>query len=593
MKKVNVFQKIENHGVIFNNRTAALISKNGEIDWACFPNFDSEPVFYSLLDSKDGGFFKIFPDDKNVEGYQYYEGDTNILYTIFYKNNEKILKILDFMPTTKYSTMYFSEIHRYLQAYSDLNLIVEFSPFGKTKKKVFKNEDTGYLVKHNKRAMLISTHLKLNEKNNVLKGYYKMKMGEGFWIVVSYGLDKVYSLKNFRSDERLSETRNYWKGWLLKSKYSGKYYDIVNRSLLTLKGLFFEPNSFMVAAPTTSLPESIGGDRNWDYRYTWIRDTTYVIDIFSKLGYLDEATIFLSRIIDRIERDGKLNSIYSVSGKNNINERTIKWRGYENSKPVRFGNDAASQFQLDQYGSLIHATYELVMNGGTINMHIWEKMRNITNMIINNWMRPDNSIWEFRTEPKHYVYSKVLAWRALKDMLELQEYYKIDQDDYIILLTNTMNKIKDSILKNGVSSENYYVQYYGSKYIDAALLRLPLLNFCSVNDVTFKNTLNEIESRLMVEDFLFKRYDSDDGLASKDNAFIILSFWYIEDLLLMNNYDRARFGFIKLLKMINNLYLLPEEFEFKTHRYLGNYPQALSHLGLISSILKIERELNI
>lgn len=585
------FQKIEDHGVIFNNRTAALVASNGEIDWACFPNFDSDPVFFSLLDSKRGGYFKTYPENlKN--GYQYYEGDTNILYTFFYNNNEKVLKIMDFMPTTKYPTMYFSEIHRYVQAYRSVNLLLEFSPFDRSKRrKIIERKDTGYLVKQNGKSMLISAHIKMVEEKNILKGKYTMKMGEGFWIVISYGLDKIYSLKNFRSDDRLVEARNYWKNWLSKSKYGGKYYDIVNRSLLTLKGLFFEPNSFMVAAPTTSLPESIRGERNWDYRYTWIRDTAYVIDIFSKLGYLDEATIFLNRIIDRIEREGELSSIYTISGKKDISERIVDWEGYEKSRPVRFGNDAFSQFQLDQYGSLIHGIYELVMNGGTINMHIWEKMRKITDMIIENWKKPDNSIWEFRTEPKHYVYSKVLAWRAIKDMIELQNYYNIDDDDYFILLNDTLKSIYDSIIKNGISKDNYFTQYYGSEYIDAAHLRLPLIGFCSADDLTFQNTFKQIEKRLMVEDFLFKRYDSEDGLKSEDNAFLILSFWYIEDLLKMGDFDRAREGLIKIMNMFNNLYLLPEEIEFKTHRYLGNYPQALSHLGLISAIISVENKI--
>ncbi len=586
------YPNIEDHGIIFNNRTAALITDYGTVDWACFPNFDSDPVFFSILDSKCGGYFKIFTDIENIYTRQYYENDNPILNTFFYRKNEKLLKILDFMPTSQFPAIYFSEIHRFIQSYMDFNLNIEFSAFDRSKKiSILEKKGYGYLMKQNGRNITISTNIVLRNDANVLYGTKEIKEGESFWIVVSYGLEKIYSVNNFKSDERLAEARNYWKKWISKSKYNGKYYEIINRSLITLKGLFFEPNSFMVASPTTSLPESIGGDRNWDYRFTWIRDTAYVIDIFSRLGYLDEATNFLVRIIDRIERDGVLNSIYSISGKKDIREIEREWEGYKKSRPVRIGNDASTQFQLDQYGSLINAIYELVINGGTINLHIWEKMKDIIHMILNKWEKPDNSIWEFRTEPKHYVYSKVLAWRAIKDMIELGKIYGLDETEYFNSLAETMKKIEESIYKNGISKDNYFIQYYGSDYVDVALMRLPLLGFCSIEDQIYLNTLKQIEEKLMVEDFLFKRYDSNDNLKSNDNAFLLASFWYIENLLLLNDVEKASRGLIKILKSLNNLNLLPEEIEFKSHRYLGNYPQALSHLGIISATLKLEERL--
>jgi len=586
------YPNIEDHGIIFNNRTAALITNYGTVDWACFPNFDSDPVLFSLLDFGRGGYFKIFPDMENINTHQYYEGDNPLLNTFFYRKNEKLLRILDFMPTSQFPTMYFSEIHRFIQSYADFNLNIEFSAFDRSKKmSIAEKKGSGYLMKQNGRNITLSTGIELRSERNVLYGTKEMKEGESFWIVISYGLEKIYSVSNFRSEDRLAEARNYWKKWISKSKYNGKYYEIINRSLITLKGLFFEPNSFMVASPTTSLPESIGGDRNWDYRFTWIRDTAYVIDIFSRLGYLDEATNFLVKIIDRIERDGGLNSIYSISGKKDIREIELDWEGYKKSRPVRIGNDASTQFQLDQYGSLIHAIYELVFNGGTINLHIWEKMKNIVHMILSKWEKPDNSIWEFRTEPRHYVYSKVLAWRAIKDMVEMGKMYGLDENDYFNSLVEVMKKIEESIYKNGVFKGKYFIQSYGSDYVDVALMRLPLLGFCSVEDQIYLKTLKEIEERLMIEDFLFKRYDSYDNLKSDDNAFLLASFWYIENLLLLNNVEKARKGLIKILKLMNNLNLLPEEIEFKSHKYLGNYPQALSHLGIISATVKLEEYL--
>ncbi len=583
------YPKIENHGVLFNNRTAALVSNNGEIDWACFPNFDSDPVFFSILDRKKGGFFAIFPLLDDFISYHRYEEDTNVLITEFYKGNSLILRILDFLPASKYSNIYYSEIHRYVYALEDLKIGIAFSPFERNKNKKIILGKFGGLIFYKKSCMGLSTDIKLNVYNDCLLSMHPMKMGESRWFVSYYGIKKLYPLNAFKSNEKLRETRKYWLEWISKSKYSGTYNELVNRSLLTLKGLFFEPTNFMVAAPTLSLPESLGGDRNWDYRFTWIRDTAYVIDVMCKFGYLDEATSFLYGIIDKIEKEKKVRSVYSVSGKKLIKEKVLDLEGYLNSKPVRFGNAAKDQLQIDQYGALIHAVYIFVNNGGEINLHIVEKIKDVITMIMKIWKKPDHSIWEIRGEPHHYVYSKVVAWSALNDMKKLIGILELNDINFIRKIDYVMNEIRNSIEINGVSKRgNYYTQYYGSENVDASLLRLPLIDYCNIFEQRYLNTFREIEKRLMKEDFLFLRYDSDDGFNSKDNAFLLITFWYIQNLILMNNIRRAKEGLIKIIKIMNSIGLLPEEIEFKTYRYLGNYPQALSHLSFLSTILSIE-----
>ncbi len=587
MLKDQGYRSIESHGVLLNNRTAALVSTDGTIDFACFPNFDSLPTFVSLLDSNRGGFFSITPLLESYESRQEYEPDTNVLRTNFHSKGENVLTIIDFLPMTNHPAVYFSEIHRMIKSLDSLELEVTFAPFLKEERKDFKEfKNVGYLIGTGGRSEFLATDFHLERVGSTFQGKVRVKPGEEKWLVAAYNLDTAFSLRNFSSERRLRETRFFWKDWLSRSKYQGIFYESVNRSLLLMKGLFFEPTGFMVASPTTSLPETIGGGRNWDYRYIWIRDTAFVIEAMTRVGYIEEAMKFYLSIIDRYEKDGRLFSVYSINDAAPINEIETDLSGYLDSRPVRYGNAAYGQLQIDQFASLIHGLRILMGNGGFLNLHALEKILSVGNLLSQIWREPDSSIWEIRGPKKNYVYSKVAAWRAFKDLSWLSSY--LGMNDLSMRYEAEAKDVKDEVNSKGISKEGYYSQSYGSEDVDASLLRLPLIGFSDINDPTYSRTLDSIVEKLMREEFFFKRYTSEDGLGGDDNAFLMLSFWYIRNLIIRGDLEKAFKGLNKIIKLENSLGLLPEEIDFGTKRYLGNYPQALSHLSLILAVVEYD-----
>ncbi|MGC8645796.1 MAG: glycoside hydrolase family 15 protein, partial [Thermoplasmata archaeon] len=505
MQKDVKYPRIENHGVLLNNRTAALVSNEGEIDFACFPNFDSEMVFSSILDRERGGRFIVRPIGSDIVASQNYEPDTNILFTVFRRNGERLLTIMDFLPMSSESFVYFSEIHRRVEAFRDVKVLVSFSPFHReSRDKVKVTDRNGYLFISGKSTQFLSTRVELDVNEDEVSGVLELPETEVLWMVTAHNLKKAYPPEVFSSEQRLWQTRRFWKQWLLRSTYQGIFYDVVNRSLLTLKGLFFEPSGFMVASPTTSLPESIGGERNWDYRFMWVRDTAYAIESLVQLGYLDEATRFYLSVMDRFEKDGKLYSLYGVSDDSSVEERILDYSGYENSGPVRIGNAARSQLQVDQYASLITSLRLLLENSGLISTHMLEKAFSLGDSLMKIWKMPDSSIWEIRGRKRHYVYSKVLAWRGMSDLSWL--YSRLGDEDSSAAAGSEAERIKMEIYQKGVSRSGYLSQSYGSEHLDSSLLRLPLIGFCSVSDPVYIRTFEEIERKLMPEKYLLRRY---------------------------------------------------------------------------------------
>ncbi len=583
--------KIANHGVIFNNRTAVLIGFDGTIDWACFSNFDSKPVFDSILDYKKGGYFILKPV-LDLQINQYYEEFTNILITEFIKDNNIILRLTDFLPTSKFSKINFSEVHRFVEALSDVEIQIYFKPtfnYGKEVPSIEKNKN-GYLFRGTDTSVGITTHFKLYmNKNMVYNKNIKLKKGSYQWVVISTGINHLSPVEEYKSFKRLEETRDYWKNWSNSIDYHGLYHKYLLRSALTLKGLFYAPTGMMVAAPTSSLPESIGGERNWDYRLTWTRDTSYVIEALSLIGLNDEATEFLYNLMDRINTDKKLRTIYSIDNSNAMDEVIIDYSGYMDSKPVRMGNKAADQLQIDQYGSIVNAIYSFSLAGGIVTIQLWDFILGILNSLKLIWKYPDSSIWEFRTEPKQYVYSKLITWSAYHRAVIMgkQLGYSAPYVEWKL----TENEIKEDILKNGYNTTiNSFTQYYGSNNTDASLLLMPLMDFLPPDDDRITGTIKKIENDLMYDNYLFKRYSGDDGIKGDDNAFLLLSFWYIEDLIKMGRIKDAKNVLELILNLSNHLMLFSEEIDLNTHDMLGNFPQAITHLGVIRVITKLNNE---
>ena len=585
--------KIENHGAIFNNRTSALIGADGTIDWACLPDFNSDPVFNSILDYKKGGYFILKPlCDARIN--QYYEEFTNILITEFIRDGSIILRLTDFMPTSGFSTINFPEIHRFVEAMDDVKLKIYFKPsfkYGNETPDVEKNKN-GYLFHGSEKSIAISTNFKLYmDKNMVYNNGIELKKGSYQWLVISTGINHLNRVDEYKSYERLEEARNYWKNWSGNIDYHGLYHKYVLRSALTLKGLFYDPTGMMVAAPTSSLPESIGGERNWDYRFTWVRDTSYVIEALSLIGLNNEATKFLYDLMDRIYKDKKLRTIYSIDNSETLNEEIIDYSGYMDSRPVRMGNKAANQLQLDQYGSIVNAIYKFNLAGGMVTIQLWDFIMGILNTLKLIWDNPDSSIWEFRSEPRQYVYSKIISWTAFHRAIIMGK--KLGYSGPYREWRNIENEIKNDILKKGYNNKiNSFTQYYGSTNVDASLLRIPLTDFLPSNDYRIRGTVKKIEEDLMYDNYLFKRYNGDDGIKGNDNAFLLLSFWYVEDLIKMNRTKDAKNVLESVLNLSNHLMLFSEEVDLNTHDLLGNFPQAITHLGVIRAIVKLNDKLN-
>ncbi len=587
--KVDEYIKIANHGAIFNNRTAVLIGMDGTMDWACFPDFDSKTVFDSILDSKKGGYFSVKPLCDNVTMNQYYEEFTNILITEFYNKNKLIMRITDFLPISEYSKANYPEIHRFIEALEDIQIKIEFKPnfnFGREIPTI-EHKKFGYIFHGTENNVGISSNFKFIKTDNMIYND-KIPLNKGVfeWIVISSDISHLNDIKEYKSYERLEETRDYWKKWTNNINYHGIYHKYVLRSALILKGLFYEPTGMMVAAPTSSLPESIGGERNWDYRFTWIRDTAYVIEAFSMIGLKNEATQFLYDLMEKIHKDKEIKTIYEINSKNSLEEQILDYSGYMNSSPVRIGNKASSQLQVDQYGSIINMIYHFNLIGGMITVHFWDFIEEVLEKLESVWKLPDSSIWEIRTEPRHYVYSKLTSWLAFHRAISMgkslgysapyKKWKKIE------------NEIKNDILEKGFNKDvNSFVQYYGADCVDASLLSIPIMEFLPIDDKRLIGTIDKIEHDLMTDDYLFKRYNNYDGFTGEDNAFLMLSFWYIEDLIAMNRVSKAKNVLESILTKSNHLMLFSEEIDLKTKDMIGNFPQALTHLGILKTIVKL------
>ena len=585
------YLKINDHGFIVNNRTAALVGMDGTVDWACFPDFNSNPVFDSILDAHRGGYFKTKPLAAcNVN--QYYEEFTNILITEFINANKVVLRLTDFLPVSGYSTINFPEIHRFIEApNSDIEIAVDLKPdfnFGADHIKIHENR-YGYLFSSKGKTLGISTNLKLIKGKNNVYNNLTLKKGTYQWIVILSGVRQIGSVEQYSSYDRLEESRNYWRSWTGKINYSGLYYDYVLRSALTLKGLFYEPTGMMVAAPTTSLPEIIGGERNWDYRYTWIRDTAYVIESLSLIGLKDEASKFLYDLMAIVQKDLKVRTIYPINSMDDTDEIEINFSGYMDSRPVRIGNKASDQLQIDQYGSIVDAVFRFYEAGGLVTTYLWDFIIEILDTLKDLWHLPDSSIWEFRSEPKHYIYSKFISWTAFHRAILMGKSlgYRAPYREWM----KVRGEIRAEIMEKGYNSGVHaFTQYYGSDEVDGSILRMPLTGFIKATDPKFISTMEKVEKELKNKDGIFIRYKNDDGLKGKDNGFLLLSFWYVEDLILMGRLKDAKQTFENLLSYSNHLMLFSEELNFTdSNEMLGNFPQAITHLGVIRAAVKLNR----
>jgi GH15 family glucan-1,4-alpha-glucosidase len=602
---------IEDYGIIGNMRTAALVGLGGSIDWFCFPRFDSPSVFAAILDDKKGGYFKIAPLGDDVVYKQLYWPGTNVLITRFL-STDGVGEITDYMPIGQRTADdgHNRLIRRVAVVRGTMKFRVECRPaFNYARDRHQTVVSSKGAAFHSPALSLgLTSSVPLKQDANGVCSEFTLDEGQTTRFVLSQietGEGCGSFLPEGESRELFKETVDYWNRWLSHSTYRGRWREMVERSALVLKLLTYEPTGAIVAAPTCSLPEGTGGERNWDYRYTWIRDAAFTVYGLMRVGFTEEAGKFMDWIEARcheLEPDGSLQIMYGIDGHHELAEETLDHLdGYKGSRPVRIGNGAHNQLQLDIYGELMDAVYLSNKYRSPISYDLWHELRRIVNWVCDNWQRQDEGIWEVRGHPRHFVYSKLMTWVAVDRALRLADKRSFPADRGRWSLTR--DQIYEEIMNKGWSSERgAFVQHYGSEALDAANLVMPLVFFLSPNDRRMLKTLDAIyrppEQGGLVSNSLVYRYNAehtDDGIEGDEGTFNICTFWLVEALTRAGHTDprrllHARLMYERMLGYANHLGLYAEETGPRGEA-LGNFPQAFTHLGLISAAYNLDRAL--
>jgi len=595
------FEPIENYGVIGNMRSIALVGMNGSIDFLCFPRFDSPTVFAALLDDERGGRFQIQPQFKNSRVRQLYLPDTNILLTRFL-SNDGLVELTDFMPIS-------TEKEQPNELVRSVAVVRGDVPFRLLCQPRFHYGTCGYTLQVNDRCaifapanpacphMALYSTVPLAQESQDAVAQFNLKAGERATFVFGGVRPEGQRPEMELLDQRFHKTARFWKSWIAKSKYKGRWREMVNRSALILKLLISREHGSLIAAPTFSLPEEIGGVRNWDYRYTWLRDATFTLYALIRLGFVDEVEAFIhwlkGRLGDDAER-GPLQVMYGIDGRQKLDEIVMDHlRGYENSQPVRIGNAAYQQLQLDIYGEMMDSVYLANKYGDQISHEGWLNVQRMLAWLAKNWQRPDEGIWEVRGGAREFLHSRFMCWVAFDRALRLAQ--KRSLSGPLQEWTRVRDAIREDIFQNFWNEElQSFVQSKGSKALDASVFLMPMMRFISPVDPMWLSTMKAIEARL-VEDTLVHRYDAEktqvDGLPGGEGSFTACSFWYIECLARAGQLEKAQLLFEKLLGYANHLGLYSEELG-ADGRHLGNFPQAFTHLALISAATYLDRELS-
>jgi GH15 family glucan-1,4-alpha-glucosidase len=592
---------IEDHGIIGNLHTAALVGTDGTIDWLCLPAFDSPSVFCSILDDEKGGRFALRPVEY-TRSQQIYLPDTNVLLTRFF-SQEGLAEILDFMPIVSGD----GERHRLVRNVrvirGRMDFRVECLPAFDYARKGHSVSvgKSGAVVSSEENCLGLATDVRLEESAGGAAGArFSLGADERATFVLAH-LEKGEGPGEILSDvgfeELLHRTLRYWRRWLSNSTYHGRWREMVHRSALVLKLMVYDPTGALVASPTMGLPERIGGERNWDYRYTWLRDAALALYALIYVGFEDEARNFMGWLKDRCQEDvdGLLQPLYGVDGRTDIAETELTHlSGYMNSAPVRLGNGAYRQRQLDLYGAVLDAAYLYNKYGAPLDYDLWRNLAKILNWLSDNWRDPDEGIWEVRGGRRQFVSSKLLSWVALERAGRIARQrglpggngrWKLERD-----------AIYEEIMELGWNEEkNSFVQYYGSDALDASLLMMPLVKFVGPTDPRWIATLDRIQKELTY-DTLVDRYETEhaapDGLKGGEGSFNLCSFWLVECLTQAGRLEEARLALEKMFSYANHLGLYSEEIGYSGEA-LGNFPQAFTHLALISAAVHLDRALGV
>jgi GH15 family glucan-1,4-alpha-glucosidase len=578
-------QNIEDYAMIGDCETAALVGRDLSVDWLCWPRFDSPACFANLLGTKENGRWVIAPVDPGAKITRNYRGHTLILDTTI-ETADGVAIVTDFMPT-RTPGAHLVRLVRGISGSVKLRteLIIRFD-YGSVVPWVRRCDDGSLQAVAGPNRLVLRAPLKLRPHGRTHVGEFIVTAGETTDFTLSHGVSYEDVPKAIDPNQALEKTERSWTAWSQPFEGAGEWSEAVIRSLLTLRALIFERSGSIVAAPTTSLPEQLGGSRNWDYRFCWLRDATFTLLALMNAGYANEAMRWRAWLIRAIGGEPALVQVlYGLGGERYIPERMLPWlSGYGGAKPVRAGNAATGQLQLDIYGEVLDALYQSRKRRLVTDAADWMLQIELLKHLEKIWELPDEGIWEVRGPRRHFTYSKVMAWvafdRAVKSIEEFGFVGPLDHWRHL------RQHIHDDICAKGFDPElGVFTQSYGGKELDASLLMMALVGFLPPDDKRLRGTVEAIEQRLMMNGFV-RRYDTqtaEDGLLAGEGAFLACSFWLVDNLVLLGRCDDARGLFERLLALRNDLGLLSEEYDTAAKRLVGNFPQAFSHIALINS----------
>jgi GH15 family glucan-1,4-alpha-glucosidase len=587
-----VAAKIKDYALLGDCETAALVSREGSVDWLCWPRFDSGACFAALLGDSDNGRWLIAPSEPVKQIARRYRANTLVLETDI-ETDQGAVTLVEFMPPRgKSSDLVRIVIGKRGAVPMRTELIIRFD-YGSLIPWVRRDDGGALLAVSGPDMLVLRTPVDLHGEDNKTAGSFTVSAGEVVPFVLTHGSSHLATPSPIDPMVAVARTETFWRDWSSRYRAQSEWKELVLRSLITLKALTYAPTGGIVAAPTTSLPEQLGGPRNWDYRFCWLRDATFSLLALMNSGYYDEAKAWRAWLLRALAGDpAQVQIMYGIAGEHRLTEWEAPWLGgYEGAKPVRIGNAASEQTQLDIYGEVMDALHHgragklAPMEAG------WDLQRALLAHLETIWMKPDEGIWEVRGGARHFTYSKVMAWVAFDRAIKSVERFGLSGP--VARWREIAGRIHEQVCAQAFNADlGAFVQSYGSKELDASVLLIPLVGFLPPNDPRVRSTIAAIERTLM-PDGLVLRYDpisSKDGLPGREGAFLACSFWMADNLALVGRRDDARRLFTKLIGLRNDLGLLSEEYDTEAKRLVGNFPQAFSHLALINTAYNLSKD---
>ncbi len=584
--------RIEDYALIGDCETAALVGRDGSVDWLCWPRFDSDACFAALLGAPEHGRWRLAPFAKVRGVARRYRGDTLILETRF-ETDQGAVRLIDFMPPRSGN----SDVVRMVVGESGtvtmrLQLAVRFG-YGARVPWIDRQEDGTLRVIAGADQVVLRTAVPVTVTDNCIEGDFAVSAGETVAFTLTYAPSHLPPPDPIDAHEAFANTEHFWTEWAGRASIApGERHHAIMRSLITLKALTYGPTGGIVAAPTTSLPETLGGIRNWDYRFCWLRDATLSLLALMNAGYYEEASAWrdwLLRAVAGVPPQAQI--MYSITGEDRLTEWEVGWLpGYEGASPVRIGNGAHGQIQIDVYGEVMDALYQAQRGGLHGSEDAWNLLQGFLAHLATIWREPDRGIWESRRPPRHFTFSKVMAWVAFDRGAKIAREFglKAPLDRWKAIA----REIHDDVCRNGFDEElGSFVQSYGSKWLDGSLLLIPTTGFLPLDDRRIRGTIRAVEKRLLRDGFVMRHdpAETETGLAHGEGAFLACSFWLVDALVLTGRAEEGQRLFDRLLKLRNDVGLLSEEYDVAARRLVGNFPQAFSHIALVNSAYNLAR----